>query len=61
MTSVLIVYFILTSAHRWEFLAIEPSDSQAYCSLLASQAKVMFTDSPGNMRVVCMDDIRMGT
>ena len=57
----LILYFMLSEAHKWEFLAIEPTESAAYCEMLAGQLDRMNMDQPGNVRVVCAPDLRVET
>jgi hypothetical protein len=59
MTTALIIYFLLGENHRWEFLAIEPTDTVEYCELLAGELERMNVDRPGNVRVVCADDMRI--
>jgi hypothetical protein len=59
MNVVLAVYFILMPGHRWEFLIIEPTESQGFCEMESAQVDLMFKDLPGNMRVVCVDDLRI--
>ena len=59
MTLVLAVYFILMPGHRWEFLIIEPTESQGFCERESADFDLMFKDQPGNMRVVCVEDQRV--
>lgn len=61
MASVLILYFILTASHRWEFFSIETvngpgSGPRTYCEQQAENVAAVYRDQPGNMRVVCADD-----
>lgn len=56
MSAALLIYMILTPAHRWEFLAIERSDSRAYCEVIAVEVERLFADQPGNIRILCVDD-----
>jgi hypothetical protein len=54
----LAVYMILTSAHKWEFLTVDSMGS-AYCHLLASEVDKPFKFTPGNVRIICVDDLRV--
>lgn len=60
MTSALIIYLILTQDHRWEFLAIERTDSRAYCDVISEEVRSIFSDKPGNIRVLCTEDEEWG-
>lgn len=51
----LLLFFILTNQHTWEFLTIE-EHTRSYCEYLAQDLKRAFTDTPGNMRAVCTDN-----
>ena len=52
----LLIYLILSPAHQWEFLAIEHVESRYYCELVARDVSKVFSNAPGNMRIICMDD-----
>lgn len=52
----LLIYFILTAAHRWEFLCVEHVDSRELCEYLARDVNKAFSNTPGNMRIVCAGD-----
>lgn len=52
----LLVYFILTAAHTWEFMAIEHVSTRAYCEYLARDVDMAFSNTPGNVRILCADD-----
>jgi hypothetical protein len=54
----LLIYFILTAAHRWEFMAVEHVSSREYCEYLAGDVNKAFANMPGNMRILCTDDTR---
>jgi hypothetical protein len=60
MTAVLLVYFLLLPDHTWQFVLAEPSDSRSFCEMEAAEVDAMFKDEPGNMRIVCVDDQRVG-
>jgi hypothetical protein len=51
----LIIYMILSADHKWEFFALEHTDSPMYCEMLSVEAGKMFVDRPGNMKVLCID------
>ncbi len=53
----LLVYFILTAAHRWEFRAVEHVSSREYCEYLARDVNKAFANMPGNIWILCTDDI----
>jgi hypothetical protein len=53
--TILLIYMILSPAHRWEFLAIDRADSPAQCAMLKSEVAAVFSDKPGNIRVICLD------
>lgn len=60
MSATLLIYFILTATHRWEFFSIETVNgpgSKEYCTMQALSVELVFKDQPGNMRVVCADDL----
>jgi hypothetical protein len=59
MTAALIIYVVLTSAHRWEFMAIEQAGNMSYCEMLRDDVKRVFSDRPGNIRILCVDDERV--
>ncbi len=59
MTAVLLVYFIFTQAHTWQFFAIEECQSRYICELSSIQVDDVFKSEPGNMRIVCVDDLRV--
>ncbi len=52
----LLIYFILTAAHRWEFMAVEHVESRGYCEYLALDVNKVFANQPGNIRILCADD-----
>ncbi len=52
----IMVYLILTMSHNWEFLAIEHVGSRHYCEYLANDVNKAFSNTPGNVRVICADD-----
>lgn len=65
----LMVYFILASVtiapdgartNNWEFFAIEHVngfDSREYCERLAGNVAGVYEAKPGNMRIICTDDL----
>lgn len=59
MTAALIVFFMLQADGRWEFLSIEPTDSAEYCAMLEIEVHEMFSNTPGNMKVACIPDLRI--
>jgi hypothetical protein len=59
VSGVLLIYFIFTPAHKWEFFAIEECQSRYICELSAIQVDAVFKSEPGNMRIVCVKDLRV--
>ena len=60
MASTLLVYFILTASLRWEFYSIETisgDGARDYCEQQAGNVAALYQGKPGNMRVVCADDL----
>jgi len=56
MTPIILIYLILNAQHRWEFLTIERAESATYCGFLVNEVNHMFTDTPGNIRIICVKD-----
>lgn len=56
MMPTLLVYFVLTAGHTWEFLAIEHVTTRAYCEMLQDDLSKVYKAEPGNMRILCADD-----
>ncbi len=56
MTPTLLIYFILTTAHHWQFLAVEHVESRNFCEYLALDVNKAFSNTPGNVRIICADD-----
>lgn len=56
--SMLAVYLVLTASHKWEFLTVDPMGS-AYCRLLSIEVDKAFKFTPGNMRILCVEDMRI--
>ena len=61
MTAVLLVYFMMLPNHTWQFVLIEPSESRSFCEMESAEVDAAFTDEPGNMRGVCVEDHRIKT
>ncbi len=59
MTAVLLIYFIFTADHHWQFFAIEECRSRYICELSSVQVDDVFKSEPGNMRIICVDDMRV--
>jgi hypothetical protein len=52
----LLLYFILTQQHTWQFLAVEHVTTREYCEYLANTVDRVYRGTPGNVRIVCADD-----
>jgi hypothetical protein len=55
----LAIYLVLTKLHTWEFMAIEHTGNIAYCEMLKGELVHVFADRPGNMRILCVDDLEI--
>lgn len=55
----LMLFLMLTPNHTWEFLRIDVAPSANYCRFLALDVERAFTNTPGNMRIICADDARL--
>jgi hypothetical protein len=49
----MLVYFILTHDHRWQFLTTQ-NGMRDYCERLQSTLVRNFTNTPGNIRLECL-------
>jgi hypothetical protein len=52
----LVIFLILSHDLKWEFWAIEEGHSRSYCEMLKDEAQLMWSNVPGNIRVLCVDD-----
>lgn len=52
----LLVYFVLTQSHTWEFLAVEHVTTREYCEYLAGTVERVYRGTPGNLKVICSED-----
>jgi len=56
---ILLIYLILMPGDRWEFLIAEPSESPTFCATESAQIDRAFTNTVGNMKVLCAEDRRI--
>jgi hypothetical protein len=56
MSPTLLIYFILTTAHHWQFLAVEHVESRNFCEWVAASVNNVYSGTPGNVRIICADD-----
>lgn len=55
----LMIYFILMPSGCWQFVAIDYAPTAEHCRMEAGEVAKVFTDQPGNMRIVCAADQRV--
>jgi hypothetical protein len=51
-----LVFFMLNQDHKWDFFAVERGETRLYCEVMAKEAMRVFSDIPGNVLIICMDD-----
>lgn len=56
---IILIYFILMPA-GWQFLTIADAPSLDYCQYEAAEIAKAGGATPGNMRVICAEDRRIG-
>ncbi len=52
----ILLYFVLTASHTWQFMAIEHVESRGYCEMLAHDVNKAFANQRGNVKILCSHD-----
>lgn len=52
----LLIYMMLSPTHHWEFLMVDHVSADV-CQAIKTDTKTAFTNTPGNFKIICTDDI----